>query len=492
MGLAAPAGRPRLALVLANSFAVRNTLQTPVLAELAAQEDLEVAFLTPFAQDQETIRQTGAAHLSWHPLGQPVAGVGLGHGGAGAAALRLTQRLCMRPLMGIAGFGNLVYRFNEIHQFRGHLQKKALPAQRRAREAQAGNFVEPALGRPWPRSQALFRLLYGLYYASWYSEPGVEAFFDRFRPHLLALHHVQFASIRPYVAAARRRGLPMLGIVASWDQPTTKGPLCPGLETVLVQSRQMQEELARHHGLDPGKVVVTGWPQMDCYRQPGRIRPRGELLAELGLEPGRRLVLLGANSARLGPHEPGIAAHLARRLAQDPQTADVTLVVRPHPNDNGWRERFGTLHDPPRVLVMAPEWGRLDFLANLLAHAQVLLASAGTICLDALALDTCVVGLAFDGDLAVPHQQSVRRWYELDHFAPVAQGGGLRLVESFGQLDQALEAYLADPGLDAQGRARCRQRQLEPLDGGASRRLAAILAAETRQARARAPKRRAT
>lgn len=476
---------PRLALVLANSFAVRNTLYTPVLAQLAARDDLRTVILTPFPENARVIEQTGAGHLSWALLPRPVEGVGLTYGGLVATVRRLAQRLAMRPLLGLAGFGNLVYRFNEIHQFRGHQQKKALPPQRRAREAMAGNFVEASLGRPWPRSRRLYDLLYRLYYATCYDEPTVEAFFDRFQPHLLALHHVQFESIRPYNTGARRRGLPILGIVASWDQPTTKGPLCPGVGQYLVQSRQMLEELARHHGVDPARVAVTGWPQMDIYCQPGLLRPRAEFLDQLGLPPGRRLVLLGANSARLGSHEPGIAQHLARRLAQAPRTQDVTLVIRPHPNDGQWRERFGSLADPPGVLVLPAEWGRLDFLANLLHHSQVVLAStAGTICLDAIAMDSCAIGLGFDGDQEVAPHLGCRQWFDLDHFAPVIESGGLRLVESYQELFGAVEQYLADPGLDAPGRARCRAQLLEPLDGQASRRLVEALAAATRRAAA--------
>lgn len=474
--------RHRVALVLANSFAVRNTLHSPVLAELAARHDLEVAILTPYADDAQVIAATGAGHLSWRALHQPVEGVGLTYGGPWATARRLTQRLCMRPLLGVAGFGNLVYRFNEIHQFTGHVQKKALPPRRRAREAQAGNFVEPSLGRPWPRSQAMFSLLYRLYYATWYNEPAVEAFFDRYRPHLLALHHLQFASIRPYNTAARRRGIPILGIVASWDQPTTKGPLCPGVEQYLVQSPRMAEELAAHHGVDPGRVLVTGWPQMDGYQRPGMLLPRAQFLASLGLPSSARYLLLGANSARLGAHEPGIAAHLARFLAQEPLARDVSLLIRPHPNDGQWRERFGHLHAPPGVVVMAPEWGRLDFLANLLRHAQALISTGGSISLDALALDTRVINLGFDGDLSVAPADSVRRWFETEHYDAVVRSGGVRLVGGYGQLEQAVVAYLQDPGLDAPGRQRCRREQLEPLDGLASRRLVEALAGMARRA----------
>jgi hypothetical protein len=476
--------RYRVALVLANSFAVRNTLHTPVLAELAARRDLEVAILTPYPENAQVIAATGAGHLSWALLHRPVEGVGLTYGGPLSTALRLTQRLCMRPLLGVAGFGNLVYRFNEIHQFRGHVRKKSLPPERRAREALAGNFVESSLGRPWPRSRGLFRLLYRLHYATWYNEPAVEAFFDIFRPQLLAIHHLQFANIHPYNTGARRRGIPITGIVASWDQPTTKGPLCPGVDQYLVQSSRMAEELTAFHGVDRRRVLVTGWPQMDYYQQPGVLGSRQELLKNLGLPPTARYVLLGANSARLGAHEPGIAAHLAHFLAREPLGKDVSLLVRPHPNDGQWSARFGSLPAPPRVLVMAPEWGRLDFLANLVRHAQVLVSTGGSISLDALALDTPVVNIGFDGDLSVTPADSVRRLYETEHYEAVVRSGGVRLAESYAQLEQAISDYLRDPAQDAQGRAQGRQEQLEPLDGQASRRLVDALAANAKLAAA--------
>lgn len=474
--------RYRVAMVLANSFAARNTLQTPVLSELARRRDLEVAFLTTSPQDEERIRQTGVDHLSWRLLHRPVEGVGLGYGGPLALTWRIWQRLVMRAVNPWAGFGNLVYRFNEMHGFVGHQQKKALPAAQRAREAKAGNYVDPELGRPWPQSKLVFRLLYRLYHATWYSEPVVEAFFDTFRPHLLVLHHLQFENMRPYSTAARRRRLPTLGVVASWDQPTTKGPLFPGISRYVVQSRQMRDELQRWHGMDPGQVEVVGWPQMDCYRQPGLLRPRVEFLAELGLEPRHRLVVLGANSARLGAHEPDLAAHLAKNLDHLAPGRDAVLVVRPHPNDGRWRERFGFLHNPPRVVVLPAEWGRLDFLTNLLHHAAVLLATGGTIHLDAVALDTCSVAIGFADGQGKSHDSQVRHWYDMDHYAPVVKSGGVRLVTNFQELDQAVKAYLDDHATDAQGRERCRQEQLEPLDGRASVRLVDLIAAEAHRA----------
>ena len=386
--------------------------------------------------------------------------------------------MAQRLLLPWAGFGNLVYRFNEIHQFVGHCQKKSLPTQGQRREAKAGNFADPRLGRPWPKSHALFKLLHGFYYSRWYSELQIEGFFDDFRPDLLVIYHLQNEAIRPYVSAARRRGIRTLGIVGSWDQPTTKGPVCPGVERYVVQGRRMRDELAKYHRVDPGKVEVIGWPQMDFYRQPGLLKPRTEFMDSLGLPAERKLILFAANSSRLGPHEPGIAANLRQRIRQGQFALPVSLVIRPHPNDMQWQERLGGLHDPPDVVALPAERGRLDFLANLLKHADVVMTTGGSMTLDAAAMDCCVVNIAFEGDLGLDFKQIIRQWYDLDHIKPVVKSGGVWVVESYRELEEAVAAYLADPARDARGRARLRAEQLEPFDGRASERLAELIARE--------------
>lgn len=479
--------RTRVLFLLPNAMAARNVLETGILDHLASAPDLEVRFLSHQAADAARVERAGVEHLRWEAIQRPPAGgPGLAYGPPLVAGCRIVHRLFQRLIGGVAGFGNLVYRFNEIHQFEGHRQKKALPPERRKREALAGNYCEPALGRPCPRSRALLRLLYALYYGTWYSEPWVEERFDRFRPQLLVVCHLQNQAIRPYVSAARRRGLPILGLVGSWDQPTTKGPLCPGLVRVLVQSGRMRQELVRYHGLDPARVEVTGWPQMDAYRQPATFQDREAVLAGLGLPTDHRFVLFGLNGARLGPHEPSVAAHLARRVGEGAFGPKLSLLVRCHPNDAHWRERLAGLHDPPRVVATPPEPGRLEVLANLLRQAAVVLATSGSILLDAIAMDAPTVGLAFAADLPSEVQRMVERYYKMDHYAPVVASGAVRLVRSFEELEQAVLSYLQNPSRDAEGRARCRAEQLEPFDGRAAERTVGLIRAEAQRAAGRA------
>jgi CDP-glycerol glycerophosphotransferase (TagB/SpsB family) len=295
------------------------------------------------------------------------------------------------------------------------------------------------------------------------------------------LAHLQSSGIRPYNIAARRRRLPILGIVGSWDQPTTKGPLCPGIRRYVVQSKIMRQELQRYHLVPEDGIEVVGWPQMDFYKKPGLMQPREMFLSSIDIPLNRRLLVFAAYSARLGPHEPGIARYLAAQIQKGGYGEPCTLLIRPHPKDDQWEERFGALHAPPNVIVQHAEWGRLEYLANLLYHADVLLASSGTVALDAAALDTCVINIAFDGDLEVDYYESVRRWHEMEHYAAVVRSEGVRLVESYQALDQAISTYLRNPDTDRKGRERLCREQLEPFDGRASERLVALIVQEAYQ-----------
>jgi hypothetical protein len=82
----------------------------------------------------------------------------------------------------------------------------------------------------------------------------------------------------------------------------------------------------------------------------------------------------------------------------------------------------------------------------------------------------------FDGDAELPWWDSVRRVVEFPHLAKLLTYGGAAVVRSYGELEAALRAYLAEPRRDAEGRRRAREEECGPADGRASERIAAALA----------------
>jgi hypothetical protein len=284
------------------------------------------------------------------------------------------------------------------------------------------------------------------------------------------LGHIQAHFTMPYALAAAARDVAVIGMVGSWDQPTTKGPIHPGIGRYLVQGQGVAGELSRYHGVIPDMVESVGWLQMDPYRKPDITTSRGAVLSDLGLPVGARYVLFGAYPERLGRHEPALCAEIAARLAG----RDCALAVRCHPIDQNWSERFGGLHRPPHVVVLPPELGDFKQLAGQLQHAEMVLSSAGTILLDAVALDTPAIAVAFE-DESEPYFDRVARRYDMEHWASLLATGGMPMARNIGDLMTVIGETLENRSRDAQGRARLVTDYLAPLDGAAGRRIAAAI-----------------
>ena len=463
-----PSERKRILFVLPFEMSARNVIRSPIADLLSERDDLDVTMVSRTPADAARLRALPGNPIGWAEMLRPFRrrdGIG-----GFLADLKFAAGFYLYVI--------LAFRFNAIAGFHGFRDRLRQSLGLRWLAFREGLPSLRCLGWPFPSSRRLFHWLYRLQYAGWMKHRTVESLFDALCPDLVVLTHLQTGLVTPYVLAARCRRIPILGVNGSWDQPTTKGPLVPGLRHILAQSIRVQEELERHHGHDAGRTTVIGWPQMDGYAAGLSGCDRSRFLAHLGLPEGRRYVLVGAYSQRLGRHEPAMCAALADHLRGNLPEGGVTLYIRCHPLELDWRGRFGHLHDPPGVVVEPPAPGDLPHLANLLRHAAVVIASAGTINLDAAALDTPTIAVAFESENEPYYDRPARR-YDMEHYAAVVRTGGVRLVRSQQELEDAVSAYLRDPDLDAAGRRHLRNQQLEPLDGRASQRFVDAVAAMT-------------
>src|SRR6266576_630627 len=83
----------------------------------------------------------------------------------------------------------------------------------------------------------------------------------------VALGNTQMHSVVPFVVAARRASLPVVGHIASWDHTVGKGIVPPDLRRYVVQNDVMRDALVRYRRIDATRIVVTGWPQTDVFHR---------------------------------------------------------------------------------------------------------------------------------------------------------------------------------------------------------------------------------
>lgn len=324
------------------------------------------------------------------------------------------------------------------------------------------------------------------------------ALFARERPELLVTPTTGlYFSEGPLMARADRLGVPTIAVDLSWDHFTTKTAPLRRVAALAVWNRAMQRQATTIHGYRPEQVRVTGVPQFDLYRTREGIVTREAFLARVGADPGRKLITLTTVPPVLYRYHDRAIDRLLKAIEGGELGADAQLLVRVHPRDDlAAYERFA---GRPNLVVEKPfrggrvaEGSNVDptsddrwHLANTLLHSDVVVNVASTIAIEAAICDTPVVNIAFDGPERRPFIDSTARFYVYDHYRPLVEAGAVRVSDSPDAMVEAVRAYLAEPSLDREGRARAVEEQCFQADGKASERVAAfILEAAARLARA--------
>jgi hypothetical protein len=285
----------------------------------------------------------------------------------------------------------------------------------------------------------------------------------------LVVANVQPLSVVPYLAGARRLDLPVVAYVASWDHTVGKGVVSRHCARYVVQNAVMEDDLRRYHGIDPSRVVVTGWPQTDVF---ARVRPRAEydaLVRSWGLDPGKPLVLVMGNTPTNAPYEGRFVERLLAWWSQGPRDR-FQLLFRPHPRDKDWEVRFGAARELPGVHLQQPSFTDLDELATLLRHADAVVANAGTILLDALVNDRPAVCVLYD-EGAPPGESWAAKNVVGKHYEELAASGAFVPAESFDEVVAGLERVLAAPGELAEARRAVVHEVVGEVDGLAAARV---------------------
>ena len=459
---------------------------------MGAHLDIRFVLVSPRREDGEAIRTQGYSNVV-HELSYPYADtpvhadfISQGLRGEFSCWLnRLWQRFDRKYL-----YDSLTYRFNYINDLAALRLRRAMSPAQQKLEMDFSNFSPEWVGRPLTGSRLLFRFLFQLRYGRLVpsADPWISNLFAHYQPNVLVLSRLQMPPVLPFIVSARAHRIPIIGIVQSWDQPTSKGPIPPGSNVYVVGSTTMRAHLQRYHDIPPERVQVLGHTFLDNYKTSGFLDDRAAFMQGIGLSSERKLIVLCTNLITLKAHEPSIARHIALQIKQGVYGADCTLFIRTHPQDVTWQEDFYQMHDPPHVIVarasgfgyipgdtVSDPWQDMRFLTNVMKHADIVINTTGTVSLDAIAFDTPVICLGFDGDRTPPKTDRIILRYEWEHLRPLVEVQGVWLVQSYAELDQAINAYLRDPTLHSQERKTVRREHLEPFDGRASERLVSLM-----------------
>lgn len=290
--------------------------------------------------------------------------------------------------------------------------------------------------------------------------------------------------------AARRLGILTATVMLSWDNLTSKGYMGATPDHLLVWSDLMTDEAVRYHGYPSSQIQWCGAAQFDHYHGFGERFDADAWRGAQGIPGDAALLVYGTINPTILPHEIDLLRELVELVNQNRFSRPCYLWIRLHPQviQGAFKvgvEPFEALAGPrvrvekPPVRDSALSWDLpkedAEHLASLMAAANVVITTSSTLSIDAACTDTPIVNIFYDGPEPVDQALSARRFRDYTHYAEILKTGGIAEALSRDELVAAVNRYLANPRLDAEGRQAILRQQFNRLDGKAGIRTAQTL-----------------
>jgi CDP-glycerol glycerophosphotransferase (TagB/SpsB family) len=117
----------------------------------------------------------------------------------------------------------------------------------------------------------------------------------------------------------------------------------------------------------------------------------------------------------------------------------------------------------------------LEHLADTLSHAALIVCYASSISIDAAVFDKPIINIDFEVQHTASLLKSPTQYYKSLHYGKALKTEGIKLVKSKEELVDSINAYLLDPHLHSQERARLVSEQTVYTDGNSGKRIAEYL-----------------
>lgn len=312
-----------------------------------------------------------------------------------------------------------------------------------------------------------------------------EKIFDTYAPDLVFSTDLFEQLGAQFIREAKHRGVKTVGMVRSWDNCFSKGLLRATPDVAIVNNAELQSQLVHIHGMCEEYIEVVGLPQFDRFITQSP-EPRATFFEKHGLDPHKRLVLFAPAGRILSETDADICEMLLRAKADGKLPEDIQFFVRNHPHHPADLSKYEDSGDmvvqyPGQVLdarshretELTPD--DQEFLRNILAHVDVLVWVATSLCLDALVYDVPEVVINFDGYAKKDYYHSVKRYHDEDHMKKMFLLKQFRVANNEQELIEHIALYLGNRACDASERRATQTQQLFRLDGHSGKRVAEVI-----------------
>ena len=309
--------------------------------------------------------------------------------------------------------------------------------------------------------------------------------FDVYRPNLIFATDIFHDDDVHLLAEAKACGIKTVGMVRSWDNFTTKGIFRIRPDALIVHNEIIKDEAKKYSGMSDKEIFVSGIPQYDRYFF-GKRMSRDEFFRKIGLDSQKKLILFSPFGKRFSDTDWQIM-EILKEFIEKRFIPPSQVLVRFTPNDEvslgNFRPSRDFYLDKPGHQFKEGVFrdqeldGRdMEWLADSLANADVVVAGGASIGIDAAVFDKPAILVHFDGFEDKPLWQSVKRFADYSHGRLVMDDGSLKSATSRDELLDYLKQCLGNPGSGGELRKKLITRMCWKTDGQSGKRIGDFLA----------------
>lgn len=293
----------------------------------------------------------------------------------------------------------------------------------------------------------------------------------------MAVFSTMLPGVGEWLKAARQQHVPLVLSVASWDNPTSKGPMAVAPDYAVVWAPEMQLEMERFHGMARDRVKPVGVIYFESYFHHATLMERTAFCKALNIDPACKILHYATGDSTLIKCNQEFIRVVHRLIESGQLGIPCHLLVRVSPKDVfSLYKEFESL---PHVTVQYPKgdgslYGGHKWLpaadedverASTIKNSDVILSVSSSMVLDACCFDVPVVNLAYDAGLKVAPWESVERFFVYSHCQPVLEENATWVVKDDAALATALKACLQNPQTKQKERRRLLERVIGYTDG---------------------------
>lgn len=447
--------RKKILITVLQSFITKNILNTEVLTILKSQPDLEVVLAVPkvkldFFKQIYSDSRLMVVGVDTDSLGQDFR---------------------------VKFFSRLFFALQESHYL--YYKKRERLDKNRTLIGYLKYYKEVCLTKCLERLTWLFPV-WRWFFLRLVHPMAINNLFNDYQPDIVFSTDIFSEADVLFAAEARRRGLPLIGMVRSWDNCHSKGILRVLPDEMIVNNDALKEAAVNIHKMDPRRIFVGGLPQFDHFVNEPRT-PREQFFGALGLDSSKKLVVFAPAGMILSDTDWQIGEILDQAINNGGISQPVQVLIRNHPHHPADFTKLAAtknfvIENPGQTFNQNPKETEITkqdsvHLADTVYYADVFIYVATTLGLDALVFNKPQIIIDFDGREIKDYYHSVRRYHDEDHMKIMIACGGVRVAWSAEEMIKSINDYLNDPTLDQMGRDKMTIQQLYKLDGQSGRRI---------------------